>query len=149
MSAQHQLHRAILSALQADAGLQALLAAHTYAGSPSVAGVYDFVEQSSTPESRTPFPYVVIGDTTAAEFDTDEVSGQESTVTLHVWDRYRGGARVRQILDAIHACLHDATLAVTGQNTVFCYFEFSGSVPDPDVLTQHAVTRFRIVTQEG
>jgi hypothetical protein len=149
MSAEHALHNALLAKLRADATLRSLLAEHPYGGSPSVPAVFEYVPQSSTPESASRFPYVVIGDTTAAPFDTDDINGQEHTVTLHIWDRYKGGKRVRQVMDAIYDALHEAELSVDGQNTIFCYFDFSESVPDPDIETRHGVARYRIVTQEG
>lgn len=147
MSAELALQQAIITLLRGNASLAALLAAHSYAGSPTVPGVYEYVVQANASESASPFPYVVVGDTTGAEFDTDDVDGQEHTLTLHIWDRYRGRKRVRQIMDAIYDALHDAALTVAGHSAIYCYWEFSGTIPDPDVDTQHGVTRFRIVTQ--
>lgn len=150
MSAAAALKKAIFDALRADAGVAALVAANTIeTGSPTVPAIYDFVPQAAASEDASPFPYVAIGDDTAVEFDTDEVNGQEHTVTLHIYDRYRGTTRVKQIQDAIYAALHDTQLAVANHNTVYCFWEFSGSVPEPEVLTQHGVSRFRIVTQEA
>lgn len=149
MSAEWEVQKALLVALRADSALTALLADHRYAGSPTVSAVYDLVEQADAPESDADFPYVVIGDFTAAEYDTDDVSGQEHTVTLHIWSRYRGQKEVKQIMGAIHDALHKATLTVENNHTVFCYFEFSESLPDPDPRTQHGVVRFRIATQES
>lgn len=148
MSAELAVQKAVLAVLWADSALQGLLPDHAYAGSPSKPAVYEFVEQAEKSEDESQFPYVVVGDTTGAPFDTDELDGQEHTLTLHVWDRYRGRTRCRQVLDAIYAALHKLEIPVEGRHTVFCYWEFSESIPDADVLTQHMVTRFRLVTQE-
>lgn len=148
-SAESALHAAVINWLRADAGVAALLADHPYAGSPTVPAVLEYVSQDDAPESDDRFPYVVVGDTTAAEFDTDDIHGQEHTVTLHIWDKREGGKRVRQVMEAIYTAMHNVLIPISGQHTVYCYWEFSGSVPDPDVLLQHGVTRFRVVTQQS
>lgn len=149
MGASRAIQEAIYATLRGSGTLAGLLAADAYEGSPSGAAVYDHVPQMPAAEALENFPYVVIGDDTAVEFDTDLVRGQETTVTLHVWDRRRGRRRVKEIIDALYDLLHENYLAISGQQTVLCFWEFTESVPDPDVLTQHGVIRFRIVTQEG
>lgn len=148
MSGELAVQKAVLAVLWDDSPLAALLPAHAYAGSPTKPAVYEFVEQDPASESAGPFPYVVVGDTTGVPFDTDDIDGQEHTLTLHVWDRYAGRARCRQVLDAIYNALHKQAVSVESRYTVFCYWEFSESIPDADVHTQHMVTRFRLVTQE-
>lgn len=148
MSAELALQQSIITTLRANAGVAALLAEHPYGGSPQVPAVLEYAPQTATPEAATRFPYIVVGDTTAIEFDTDDINGQEHTVTLHIWDRYRGRTRVRRVMDAVYGALHHVAISVDGQHLVYCYFEFSESIPDPDVLLQHGVTRFRVVTQE-
>lgn len=143
------IQQAVFDKLRTNAALAAVLAESTLAGSPTEPAIYDHVDQASVPEDDARFPYVVLGEDTAAEFDTDDTDGQETTVTLHVWDRRRGRKRLKQVLDAVYDALHDATLTITGQVAVLCLWEYSETVPDPDVLVQHAVTRFRILTQSS
>jgi hypothetical protein len=147
MAAELAVQQAIFGLLRADTTLRSLLAEHADEGSPTAPAVYDHVPQVLASEDPANFPLVALGDDTAIEFDTDDVDGHEHTVTLHVFDRYEGRKRVKQILGALHELLHNTQPAVAGLATVYCFWEFSGSVPDPDVQTQHAVTRFRIVTQ--
>lgn len=149
MSAQAAIHAAVYALLRADSGLAAVLAEDPDAGSPSRPSVFDHVPQASTPEDATRFPYVVVGESTATEFDTDDIDGQESTLTLHVYDSYRGRKRVQAALDAIYNALHEAQLTLTGQACVLCYWEFSQVLPEDGPKSQHAVTRFRIITQES
>lgn len=148
MGAALAVQKAVFDRLVADSTLAGLLAANPNAGSPTVPAVYDVPPQVENSEDESAFPYVVVGDHTAGEFDTDDVNGQETTVTLHIWSRYRGKREVRQIADAIYDALHDAALTITGQHSVYCFWEFAESVPESDVQVQHEVTRFRIVTQE-
>jgi uncharacterized protein DUF3168 len=148
VSGELAVQKAVLNVLWANSALDALLPDHSYAGSPSKPAVYEFVQQAPASEDASRFPYVVVGDTTAAEFDTDDVDGQEHTLTLHVWDRYAGRTRCRQVLDAIYNALHDQSVSVQSRHTVYCYFDGSETIPDPDVMLQHMVTRFRLVTQE-
>ena len=148
MSGELVVQQAVLSTLRADAGIIALLPEHPYGGSPSVPAVFEYVQQADDSATTGPFPYIVVGDTTAIEFDTDDVNGQEHTVTLHVWDRNPGRKRCRQVVDAIYAALHKVDLSISGRAAIYCFFEFTESLPDPDVKLQHMVTRYRIVSQE-
>lgn len=149
MSAELELQQAIFNLLRTDAPLRALLAPNPYSGSPSEPAIYDTAPQADEPEEQSAFPYVVLGEDTAVEFDTDDVDGHEHTVTLHVFDRREGRRRAKQVIGALYDALHNAALSVSGHDAVFCFFDFSGAVPDPEPLTQHEVIRFRIVTQEA
>lgn len=148
MSALLSVQQTFYSMLIADATLRSLLATHAFAGSPTLPAVYDHVPQPSAAEDESAFPYIALGEYTAAEFDTDDIDGMEHTVTLHVWDRRRGRKRAKQVADAIYSVLHNAQLEVSGQHAIYCFFEFSESIPDPDVLMQHLVMRFRVTTQQ-
>lgn len=144
------IQKAVYELLIADATLATLLAPSDIEGSPTRPAVYDFAPQAAASEDDSKFPYVTIGEDTAAEFDTDDIDGQETTLTLHAWSRQRGRKEVKQILDALYAALHDAALTVEGSHALFCYWEFSEALPvDDDGITQHGVTRFRIVTQQS
>lgn len=143
------IQQAVFTMLRADSALGALLPTSMFAGDAGKA-VYDRPPQPDLAElASTVFPFVVIGDDTAAEFDTDDADGQETTITLHAWSRYRGKKEVKQVLDALYNALHGVALTITGQISVYCFFEFMESMLDPDGLTQHGVIRFRIVTQES
>ena len=143
-----EVQRSIFNVLTGDATLRQLLATHADAGSPTMPAVYDVVPQSSSSEDDTVYPYVELGEFTAGEFDTDDINGLEQTVTLHIWDRNEGRGRAKQVHEAVYNALQNVQLEVIGAHAIYCYFEFSESIPDPDVLTQHLVMRFRIVTQQ-
>lgn len=146
-SANLAVHEAVLVKLKAANSLSILLADDPLAGSPSQPSIFDYVPQPDLPEDDLDFPYVVVGDSTSVQADTDDVHGQETTITIHVFDRNNGSARIKQITDEIYSALHDQSLTVTGFTSVFCFWEFSESVPEPEPLTEHGVTRFRIFTQ--
>lgn len=149
MGASWGLQQAIYNKLRTNAALAALLAVDAYEGSPSMPAVYDHVPQPAAPETDTFFPYVAIGDHTSADFDTDDIDGEETTITLHIWDRRLGSKRAKQSADAVYDALHNQPLDVAGQSVIYCYFEFRESVPDNDPKVQHEVIRFRIATQEA
>jgi hypothetical protein len=149
MGAALAVQQAVFDKLRVNSTLASLLAESVLAGSPTEPAIYDAPPQQQESEAASFFPYVVIGDDTAAEFDTDDVNGQETTITLHVWSRYRGKREVKLVIDALYDALHDVSLTIAGQSTVYCFWEFAESVPDPDPLIQHGVTRFRIATQES
>ncbi len=101
--------------------------------------IYDRVPQNSD------YPYLVLGDDTSLPWDTDNTTGSENTLTLHVWSRYYGRKEVKDIMKAIYDCLHRKNIEVSGAHTVLCQHEFSESFLDPDGITTHGVIRFRII----
>lgn len=93
-------------------------------------------------------PYVVIGDDTFIEFDSDLVNGFEATVTIHSWSKYRGRSEVKTIMAAIYDALHRAEFTVQGYNLVGCDCEYSETFLESDGVTRHGVQRFRILIRE-
>lgn len=140
----HEIQKAVYTKLRADATLTSLLAAHAYT---SGSAIYDGAPQADDSGSSVAFPYVTLGDTTETEFDTDDSTGRESTLTLHVWSRYAGMKQAQDIMDRIKTVLHNQPLTVTGETVVLVLWEFSQLFEDPDGITRHAVTRFRIISE--
>ena len=138
MTADSQLavQGAILSALQNASGLTTLLAS-------GAASIVDHVPQSSS------YPYVVIGEATARDFDCKSSDGMEQTLTIHTWSRYRGLKETKQIMAEIVNALDQANLSIVGHSLVLLRFEFSATFLDPDGLTRHGVQRFRAITQQA
>jgi hypothetical protein len=93
--------------------------------------------------------YVVIGNDTHIEWDTDMETGWESTVTIHAWDNdnaTRGFSNIKLLLGNIYQELHRAELELDEYNFIACSYEFSDTLIDADGLTRHGVVRFRIFT---
>ena len=103
------------------------------------AAVYDEVPEGSG------FPYVAIGESTALDYSTNDVTGSENTLVFHVWSQYRGAKETKNIMDRLHDLLHDYSLSVTGANLINLRYEFSDLVRDPDGITRHGVMRFRAI----
>lgn len=151
MPASLAIQQAIYRLLQANSSVRSLIASDGIGGSPTTGAIYDQpAATSSTPESASAFPYIVIGEDTAVDFDADDFNGEETTVTLHIWDRAKGRKKAKQVRDAVKAAMHDCTLDVGATtNFLYCFFEYSDAVSDPDPRTQHLVIRFRIVTMDS
>lgn len=103
------------------------------------ASVYDEVPEGSS------FPYVTIGETTALEYDTKDLTGSEQTVTFHIWSQYRGAKEAKNIMDRLHDLLHNYSLSVSGANLINLRFDFGDLLRDPDGVTRHGVMRFRAI----
>lgn len=112
------------------------------------ATVYDEVPSLPSGMPAANFPYVVIGDDTARAWDTDDKTGADVTVTLHVWSRASGFKEVKTILGAIYDRLNRAQLTITGYNVIDCIWEFSDTMRDPDGQTRHGIARYRIRLQK-
>jgi hypothetical protein len=93
-------------------------------------------------------PYVVIGDDTLLEFDSDFGIGFEATITVHSWSKYRGRAEVKGLMGLIYDALHRAEFTVQGYNLLGCDCEFSETFLESDGVTRHGVQRFRILIRE-
>lgn len=127
------LQKAIVAALKADAHLKVLI------GDPP--RIYD------DPPRDAPFPYVTIGASTLADWDTSEAPGFEHAILLHAWSRYGGRREARLIQGALHAALHERALSLDGHRLANLRFEFADVFRDEDGETAHAVMRFRAVTE--
>ena len=125
------LQKAVVAALLADGAVGGLIADRIY----------------DAPPRDAVFPYLTIGQTTAADWSTATEAGREHRLTLHVWSRQRGKRQCYQIMEAIEAALHDAALGLDGHALVNLRFEFADTGRDRDGITYHGVVRFRAVTE--
>ncbi|MFJ4863397.1 DUF3168 domain-containing protein [Streptomyces sp. NPDC088748] len=124
---------AVYARLTGDATLMALLS-----------GVYDFVPESVA------FDYVVIGEATEIPDNRHGGFGRETTLTLHVWSKYRGHARGQRIAARITALLDHQPLTIADLHHVSTRFEFSQTLTDPEPPgdIRHIPMRFRITTEQ-
>lgn len=122
---------AIYSALTGAAAVTALVSTR----------VYDEVQQNAT------FPYIEIGEAVGEDWGTKTRHGLDQSISIHIWSRYAGMKEAKQIANAIHDALHDATLTISGHDAILCRFEFGEFLLDPDGLTRHGIVRYRVVTQ--
>ena len=116
---QWALQTAIHAALTGDATLDALVGGR----------IYDHTPQDSE------FPYLVIGETMAAAFDTKTEDGMELTLTLHSWSRYRGLKEIKDIMAAVTDVLDQQNLSLTGHTLVLLQLISSDTSLDSDDQT--------------
>jgi hypothetical protein len=105
--------------------------------------VYDDVPKNKT------FPYVVVGEDTHVPFDTDDSLGAESTVTIHVWSRYRGKKEAKDIQGVVYDALTRQDLTIAGYDLITIEFDYSDVMLDADGITRHGVQRFRFLTEKS
>ena len=130
-SCQFALHQTLFTTLNGDSQLTNTLGAAVFDDVPDTQAVS--------------FPYVQIGEDTATDYSTKDVTGTETVINLHVWSRYRGSTETKQVMDRVHTSLHDSNLTVTGHNLINMRFEFGDVIRDPDGITRHGVMRFRAI----
>lgn len=126
------LQKALYATLSGNAGVIAALGG---------ARVYDDVP------SRTEFPYITFGQSTARDWSTGTEPGREHTITLHVWSRARGRKQADDVMSAAETALHDAALTLDGHRLINLRHEFSDARREPDGETYHGVSRYRAVTE--
>jgi hypothetical protein len=127
-----ELQKSIFNALDGDSTLQSL-----------VTDVYDFVPES------TAFPYVKVGEETSIDNGTKTLQGNEHTLVIHTFSRYRGSKEVKEIMSRIYALLHESSLSVSGASLVNLRFEFSDVIKENDGFTSHGLQRFRAVVYDS
>lgn len=123
------LQEALVTKLKADAGVVSLL----------VDRIYD-----ALPSADPAFPYVTIGESLTAPFDTKTTTGHVTEFSFHIWTQYRGRKQDSQIAKAIYDALHRQELTVAGYTTVDVQHIQHLSFLDNDGLTRHGVCRFQI-----
>ena len=93
--------------------------------------------------ANSAFPYIEIGDQTAADnSDKTDRTTERVTLTIHVWSRTAGRKQCKELMAKVHTALHDKTLTLTGFAPAVLAFEFSNDFRDPDGITRHGVLRF-------
>lgn len=125
------VQQAVVAALTADAGLDAIIDGR----------VYDHVPQGAS------FPYVVIGDMSSAPLDTVTDKGMQITLNVLCWSRYRGKKQVRDMQAAVYDALHRQALTITGQAHIDTQFLTSSDGQEGDGLTYFGAQTFTIWTE--
>jgi hypothetical protein len=125
-----ELQKSIYQTLSGDAALSAM-----------ITGVYDRVPQN------TAFPYITIGETTGRDWSSRTTTGMNLVVTLHVFSRAGGRQEALQIMERIHALLHEGDLEMTDQVLIMMRFEMSDVLLEQDGFTYQGVIRFQALTE--
>jgi hypothetical protein len=119
-----QLQKAIVAALKADAGVNAIIGGR----------IYDAVPGGAVK------PYVSFGAFQLLPEHGDCLDGGEAIVTLDGWASGPDTVQVKQLGTAIAKALDMAPIALeTGQRLVEMSIEQTQYMRDPDGLTAHAV----------
>ncbi|MBK1780561.1 DUF3168 domain-containing protein [Advenella sp. WQ 585] len=103
--------------------------------------VYDDVPQGAS------FPYVIIGEDDSVPFDTDDSTGFDTELTIHIWSRYSGMKEVKDIMSDIYSILNRRELSASGAHVIDCIFQYQDVLLDPDGITRHGIIRFRLTTE--
>jgi hypothetical protein len=127
-SPQWALQQAIYSRLSGDTALVTTLGA----------SVYD------DPPDSGAFPYVVIGDVTEAPRDTMGTTGRDATVTVHIWSQQESSKQVKLIQNRVDELLDRWAPTVASWTTHEMQQDFFESFRDPDGITRHGVSRYRV-----
>jgi hypothetical protein len=125
-----------------DAAWQLQRAVYVVLSNALTVPVYDHVPQDAA------LPYVMTGDDSARDWSADDLSGVETTLSIHVWSRYAGRREGKEIMAEIKRALHEQSVAPLGHRLVLLRWEFAASFLEQDGLTRHGVMRLRSLTHE-
>lgn len=127
----YAVQAALHAALEADAPLMG-----------TVTGVFDFVPP------QTAFPYVTLGEMRVTDVSTVECTLRQVEPVLHVYSRSKGRREVSDIMEKLHARLHNGALPIAGYTLVSLRFAGSDIVQERDGNTYHGRMRFSAVVQK-
>lgn len=124
---------AIVALLREDPALTAM-----------VRGVYDYLPED------VPYPFVVVGEAIETPDNRHGGFGRQTVPTLHVWDQYRGYARLLRVGARITELLDHQPLTIPGVDWIATRYEFSQTLTDPEPPgdIRHLVLRYRVVTEQ-
>lgn len=126
-----ELQGAIVAALKADAGVDALIGDR----------IYDRVPVNAS------FPYVSWGIPDQVDDSNDCSDIVEVNVTLHVWSRDYGTVQATRVAAAIRDAIHDAALSLTDNALIYIVYRNTAPGPSDDGLTTHLMVMFRAEVQ--
>lgn len=110
--------------------------------------IYDDVPQANDSGEPSVFPYIVVGEDSLVNWDTDTELGGRASITIHTWSRYAGKLEVKQIQANVYDALHNAELTIPGHACVMCSFAQSDSFLDVDGKTRHGVSIFDMLIEK-
>lgn len=126
--------------MTAQLPLYAAIYAALVASPPIGASVYEAAPQAAA------YPHIEIEGGRAYDWSAQLMRGEETTIEIHVWSRYRGMKEARELLGAIKDRLHEQALTLTGAVLVDLRFVDLELFNDADGLTRHGIIRFRAMT---
>ncbi len=106
-----------------------------------VNGIYD------RPPQGTEFPYITLGDLSGSDWSTKTTAGMEYTAVLYTWSREGGRKEASDIMERLHALLHDADVAAEGHEVVMMRFLSSTIALESDGWTYRGSMRFRALLE--
>ena len=86
--------------------------------------IYDFVPESNGTKSE---------------------KGNDYTLVIDTFSRYRGSKETKEIMSLIYDVLHESDLSVSGASFLNLRFEFSDIIKENDGLTTHGFQRFSAI----
>ena len=126
------LQTGLRAALLADADLVTALGGEQ---------VFDDVPRDTT------FPYITIGEIETRDWSTQTSRGNEHTVTVHVWSRYRGRKQVQDLIAEVDRILDGAAPPLANQRLVNLSTIFWTALREPDGEVYRGTVRLRAVTE--
>ena len=98
-----------------------------------------------------PGVYTVIGDDTAAEWDTDDAPGKVCTLTVHTYATNTGQGvtsagykGAKELAESVYNALHLQRVTVATWESSRAVFEFEQAQRSNDGISRHVIQRFRI-----
>lgn len=125
-----ELQKDVYAALTGDSALMA-----------KITGVFDFI-----PDAQA-YPFIQVGEADFSDWSSHTFDGFDATILVHLWHRpgSRGRAPLSDIMQDIYRILHKNTFSIPGFNVLSMRYDFSNIIVDPDAVTYHGVTRFRLL----
>lgn len=126
------LQRAVHAALAADSALVAALGGEK---------IHDV-----TP-AHLPFPYITFGRTSTYDWGAGTEEGSEHFFTLHVWSKQKSRKEALELMERVHAALHDSDLPLEGCRLVNLRLQSAEIRFDENLAVYDGMMRFRAAVE--
>lgn len=107
--------------------------------------IYTQVPQDKPPVS---FPYVKVSLLSQGDWSTKTDYGYDGILQCDVWSNYKGALKPLQIMESIHAVLHQKPLTLPEGQNVCLNFDLFDQLTEQGTQIMHGVVRFRAILSE-
>ena len=104
--------------------------------------IYSTLNDDSTLDVR-------IGNISVANMGTKTLDGNEYSIDIDVWSRYRGKKEISDAMERIYDLLHEATYSVSGANMVVSQVRSTTTLRENDGLTAHGVIFLSVIVYDN
>ena len=96
----------------------------------------------------TDYPYVVIGNESAANIGTKSLDGNNYNIDIEVWSQYRGKKQIKEAMERIYNLFNNGSYSVSGADMVVSQVRNVVTLVESDGITRHGVISLSVIVYD-